>query len=142
MALRRRCDHHYCWEVIVILSMRKFKRAKTSLTEFSSDTVAPTLVFVFYELALHCNHQEKLFEEVKAVDVHDPAALRSLPHLNGIINESLRIHPPVPTGGYRQSPRGGMTIGGRYIPGNTTIVAPRYTLGKRESILLRYCVCF
>ena len=87
---------------------------------------------MFYELALDSDHQEKLCEELHSINVHDPVALRSLPHLNGVINESLRIHPPVPTGGYRQSPKGGMKIGGRYIPGNTTIVAPRYTLGKRK----------
>ena len=99
---------------------------------FVSDTVAPTLVFTFYELVLHPHHQQKLYEEIKDIDINDLSTLRSLPHLNGVINESLRIHPPVPTGGYRQSPKGGMRIGGQYIPGNTTIVAPRYTLGKRK----------
>lgn len=106
--------------------------ARTLLIPFASDTVAPTLVFTFYELALHPHHQQKLYEEIRSVDIHDLFALRSLPHLNGVINESLRIHPPVPTGGYRQSSKDGMRIGGKYIPGNTTIVAPRYTLGKRE----------
>ena len=98
----------------------------------SSDTVAPALVFIFYELVLHDCDQQKLFEELNSIDVYDPVALRGLPHLNGIINESLRIHPPVPTGGYRQSPKGGMIIADRYIPGNVTIVAPRYTIGKRK----------
>ena len=103
------------------------------LTALFSDTIAPTLVLVFYELALRPSHQEKLFEEVNSVDVHNPQALRSLAHLNGIINETLRMHPLVPTGGYRQSPPGGMKIGDTYIPGNITIVAPRYTLGRRKS---------
>lgn len=83
-------------------------------------------------MALHPHEQQKLYEEISTADIHDLLALRSLPHLNGVINESLRIHPPVPTGGYRQSPKGGMYIAGQYIPGDTTIVAPRYTLGKRE----------
>ena len=99
----------------------------------SSDTVAPSLVFTFYELALNCEQQEKLYRELSAIDVYDRKLLRSLPHLNGVINESLRIHPPVPTGGYRQSPLDGMKIGSQYIPGGVTIVAPRYTLGKRWS---------
>lgn len=105
---------------------------RNMLNLFVSDTVAPTLVFTFYELVLHPHHQQRLFEEIRFVDINDLSALRSLPHLNGVINESLRVHPPVPTGGYRQSPEGGMSIGGQYIPGNITIVAPRYTLGKRE----------
>ncbi|KAL8651746.1 MAG: hypothetical protein Q9210_003077 [Variospora velana] len=102
-----------------------------------SDTVAPTLVFIFYELALHPHQQQKLYEEISAVHVDDLLTFRALPYLNGVINESLRIHPPVPTGGYRQSPPGGMKIGGRYIPGNTTIVAPRYTLGRLEECFER-----
>ena len=98
----------------------------------SSDTVAPTLVFTFYELALHPKQQEKLRVELSNVDISDRKTLAGLPHLNGIINEALRIHPPVPTGGYRQSPVNGITISDQYIPGNVTIVAPRYTLGKRK----------
>ena len=71
-------------------------------------------------------------KKLDSTDVYDPVALRGLPHLKGIINESLRIHPPVPTGGYRQSPKGGMIIADKYIPGNVTIVSPRHTMGKRK----------
>ncbi|KAL8754101.1 MAG: hypothetical protein Q9184_005223 [Pyrenodesmia sp. 2 TL-2023] len=102
-----------------------------------SDTVAPTLVFIFYELALHPHLQQKLYEELSGAQADNLLALRTLPYLNGVINESLRIHPPVHTGGYRQSPPEGMKIGGRYIPGNTTIVAPRYTLGRLEECFER-----
>lgn len=130
MAIRRRCDNDHCRKVTSISSRSESNRRIAD--QLSSDTVAPTLVFVFYELALNSSHQEKLCEELNSIDVHDLVALRSLPHLNGVTNESLRIHPPVPTGGYRQSPKGGMKIGGKYIPGNITIVAPRYTLGKRK----------
>lgn len=97
-----------------------------------SDTVAPALVFMFYELALHPNQAEKLNVELQTTDISDRKALQALPHLNGFINECLRLHPPVPSGGYRETPPEGMTVAGHYIPGNTTIVAPRYSLGRRE----------
>ena len=102
----------------------------------SSDTVAPTMVYVFYELARLPEQQQRLRKEIESVNVYDRKVLRSLPHLNGVINECLRIHPPVPSGGYRQSPDDGMTIAGRYIPGGITIVAPRYSLGKRKLSVL------
>lgn len=130
MAMRRRCDNHHCRKVTSI-SSRSDSNIEIA-NQLSSDTVAPTLVFIFYELGLNSDHQEKLCEELISINVHDPVALRSLPHLNGVINESLRIHPPVPTGGYRQSPKGGMKVGDKHIPGNITIVAPRYTLGRRK----------
>ena len=130
MALWRRCDNHNCWKVSTVVWWRTRFEKFAHLS--SSDTVAPTLVFIFYELALHRREQQKLFEGLNSIDVYEPAALRALSHLNGVINERLRIHPPVPTGGYRQTPTEGMDIAGKYIPGNVTIVAPRYTLGKRK----------
>ncbi|KAI1377899.1 cytochrome P450 [Hypoxylon crocopeplum] len=98
-----------------------------------SDTIAPTLVFVFYELSRNPSHQDKLLSELKDVDIYDRARLQGCAHLTGIINETLRLHPPVPTGGYRQSPPTGMTINDTYIPGNVTIVAPRYSLARLDS---------
>ncbi|KAK2873645.1 hypothetical protein FQN49_002198 [Arthroderma sp. PD_2] len=98
-----------------------------------SDTVAPTMVFLFYELLRHPVQAEKLYQELQAVELMDAKALRDLPHLNAVIKETLRLHPAVPTGGYRDTPPEGMTIGGTYIPGNTTMVAPRYVLHRLES---------
>ncbi|OAK99157.1 cytochrome P450 [Phaeosphaeriaceae sp. SRC1lsM3a] len=98
-----------------------------------SDTIAPTLVFAFYELSRTPEQQEILFEELKDIDIYDPIALQRCAHLNALINETLRLHPPVPTGGYRQSPPDGMVINDTYIPGNVTIVAPRYSLARLET---------
>ncbi|KAI2615890.1 cytochrome P450 [Hypoxylon sp. NC1633] len=98
-----------------------------------SDTIAPTLVFAFYELARNPAHQKILLDELADVNIYDPLALQRCTHLTAVINETLRLHPPVPTGGYRQSPPAGMTIAGTYIPGNITIVSPRYSLARLES---------
>ncbi|KAF2682000.1 cytochrome P450 [Lentithecium fluviatile CBS 122367] len=98
-----------------------------------SDTIAPTLVFAFYELARSSKQQNVLFAELKDVDVFDHTALQRCEHLSALINETLRLHPPVPTGGYRQSPPNGMKINQTYVPGNVTIVVPRYSLARLES---------
>ncbi|KAJ5107106.1 hypothetical protein N7456_003781 [Penicillium angulare] len=96
-----------------------------------SDTVAPTLVFIFYQLALNPKKAEKLFEEVHDFDLEN-TNVKNYRYLKDVIMETLRLHPAVPTAGYRDTPPEGITIGGTFIPGNTTIVAPRYTLGRLE----------
>ena len=99
-----------------------------------SDTVASTMVYLFYRLALEPQHAVKIREEIHSINsIYDPQSLKTLDHLNGAINEILRLHPSVPTGGYRESPPQGVEIAGHFIPGNTTIVAPRYTMGRRTS---------
>lgn len=98
-----------------------------------SDTVAPTLVFLLYEFAKDPKQAEKLYTELRNIDTKNHEELKKCKHLNGAINEALRIHPPVPSGGYRETPPEGVTVAGTYIPGGTTIVAPRYTIGRLES---------
>lgn len=106
--------------------------------DLNSDTVASTLINLFYRLAIHPNHTTKIREEVSTVDwMSDSQRLRDLDHMNGTINEVLRLHPSVPTGGYRETPPEGLKIAGTWIPGNTTIVAPRYTMGRRKLLRIR-----
>ena len=103
----------------------------------NSDTVASTMIYLFYRLALAPQHAEKIRTELYTLpSIYDAKALKTLDHLNGAINETLRLHPSVPTGGYRESPPEGIVIAGRFVPGNTTIVSPRYTMGRRTSCRL------
>lgn len=90
------------------------------------------MIYLFYRLALDPQQAQKLRTELESLhSIYDPKALKSLDHLNGAINETLRLHPSVPTGGYRESPAQGIEIAGTFIPGHTTIVTPRYTMGRR-----------
>ncbi|KAI0394542.1 cytochrome P450 [Xylariaceae sp. FL0594] len=104
-----------------------------------SGTVSVALVFAFYELALHTEQQAKLFEELREVDIYDRVQLRNCAHLNAVIHETLRLHPPIPTGGYRVTPPEGATINlasdgkSHYIPGGVTVVAPRYSIQRLET---------
>ncbi|KAK5991667.1 Cytochrome P450 monooxygenase notG [Cladobotryum mycophilum] len=97
-----------------------------------SDTVASAMVFLFYELALNPSMANKIYEELSAISIQDFRALERLPYYNAFIKETTRLHPVVLTGGYRDLPPEGVTIAGRYIPGNTTVAAPRYTIFRSE----------
>lgn len=62
----------------------------------------------------------------------DISSLETCEHLNGFINETFRLQPPVPSGVLRNTPPEGLMIGDQYIPGDTTVLVPPYTLGRRK----------
>jgi len=75
---------------------------------FCSDTTASTLTHIFYHLAQDPQHVDRLrleiFPQIDASDGIVPVKLQDLNYLNGIINETLRLHPPVPTSIPRLTP--------------------------------------
>ncbi|KAL8964359.1 MAG: hypothetical protein Q9183_004505 [Haloplaca sp. 2 TL-2023] len=93
-----------------------------------------TLVFAFYHLARNPLFLSTLQEELDTLDPNpEMQHLQELPYLNGVINETMRLHPAVPTGGLRQTPPEGAVIAGRFVPGDTVICAPRYSLSRLET---------
>ncbi|KAL4865830.1 hypothetical protein BDV12DRAFT_210914 [Aspergillus spectabilis] len=102
-----------------------------------SDTTATTLTNSTFELLRHPEHITKLrteFDELIDKDMGEitPDDLAKLPHLNAVINETLRLHPPVPSGVQRKTPPEGIEFGETYIPGNTIMQIPFYTLFRDE----------
>ena len=103
-----------------------------------SDTTATTLAFAFFEMCKEPSQMQKIRDELKQAtgkedfDVH---ALSNLLHLNGVINETLRLHPAVPGGVYRNTGPEGITIGDTYIPGEVTVLTPTYTIQRCKSPL-------
>jgi hypothetical protein len=102
-----------------------------------SDTTAATLAFLFYHLAQEPEHVEKIREELRPLtqgDWHDKD-IHNAAHLNGAINEALRLHPPVPSGVQRTTPKEGMHIGETFIPGGTNYWMPQYVMGRGKQLL-------
>ena len=60
----------------------------------------------------------------------DPGSLRKCKMLDAVINESLRLHPPIPSTILRQSPAEGIWIGDQFIPGDTTMHISIYSLHR------------
>jgi cytochrome P450 len=102
----------------------------------NSDTTASTLTYIFHHLAKDTTQQDKLRRELMPLREQDGdflfKPLQTAGHLNGVINEALRLHPAVPSGVLRLTPPEGIKIGSTFIPGNTTVVTPSYTIGRRE----------
>jgi cytochrome P450 len=99
-----------------------------------SDTTNTTLAFACYHLAKDPSHVEKLRAELEKAEYEmtptNLSILQNLDHLNGVINESLRLHPPLPGGVPRLSPPEGLFIGGHFIPGNINILTPSWVIQR------------
>jgi cytochrome P450 family 628 len=105
-----------------------------------SDTTAATLTYAMYHLAKAPQLVTKLREELKSLNYlpgsdNEVRDIQDAKYLNGIINEALRLHPPVPSGLLRLTPPEGINIEGTFIPGGVTISSPLYSMGRRKSFI-------
>lgn len=104
----------------------------------SCEPTAVALIAVLCELGKHPEHADKIYEELKELDVIDLKSLVNLPHLNAIIKEALCLHPALLIGGNQKTTANGLTIGGQFIPLHTIIIAPQYTIRRRTFFLLLF----
>jgi tryprostatin B 6-hydroxylase len=100
-----------------------------------SDTTATSLTAIVYELARHPEEVSKLRSELDPLPVesngeylHDNIA--KLPHLNGFINETFRLHPPIPAAIPRKTPPEGIVVRDVRIPGGMNVYTPQWSLGR------------
>ncbi|KAL9616946.1 MAG: hypothetical protein Q9160_008216 [Pyrenula sp. 1 TL-2023] len=63
--------------------------------------------------------------------------IADLNHLNGVINEALRLYPPVPSALQRLTPPEGLEIDGTFVPGNVTIYCPQWVLGRNPNCYVK-----
>lgn len=86
---------------------------------------------LFYYLILHQDKYKKLQAEVlQHPEAPDNTWLGSLPYLNAVIQEALRLMPPVPQGLQRVVPPGGLQIAGKWIPGKTLVSVSPWTVQR------------
>ncbi|KAK1585488.1 cytochrome P450 [Colletotrichum navitas] len=106
-----------------------------------SDTVAATLAFVLFHIARHPEHTQKLRDELARLrdDCRDDDGiiahkrLVNAEHLNAVINETLRLHPPASTI-LRVTPPEGIVVAGTFVPGDMTVFSSQYVIGRSEAV--------
>ena len=103
-----------------------------------TDTTGNTLTYLFFELARNQMWQERLRTKLEPIDFHNSVptyhSIQSLPVLDSVIWETLRMHPPVPSSLPRVSPGGGAEVSGIYMPSNTIVSSQAYTTQRLSSI--------
>ncbi|KAI1120325.1 cytochrome P450 monooxygenase-like protein [Nemania abortiva] len=99
-----------------------------------SDTTRAVLIAIWWFLAKYPEHAKKVRDETAGIDVNDATALAALPHLNGVINEGLRLVPPVMTGGSRITGPNGMLVDDVLIPPGVKVTCPKYVVHRMESL--------
>lgn len=98
-----------------------------------SEPVPVVLVGLFSELARKPEYIEAIHQELADADITENKALAKLPLLNAAIQEALRLYPVLPTGGSRKTGKNGLMIAGVFIPPNTTVIGPRFTIQRSRS---------
>lgn len=100
-----------------------------------SDSVAATLTHALFELAWHPETARELQEALDALPSLAHDNLMTVPLLDAVIYETMRLHPPVPSGTQRMTPPEGLVIGDVHIPGNTIVQVPSYTVFRGASCI-------
>ncbi|KAJ6554669.1 cytochrome P450 [Mycena capillaripes] len=104
----------------------------------ASDTTASALSSLVWFLLSSPEYYRRVQQELDSVitdgdDLFDVNRHQELQFLSACINETLRLHPPLPSnGGSRQVHLNqcGRTIAGRFIPAGTSVYTPPYSLHR------------
>lgn len=90
-----------------------------------SETTATTLSAVTYLLATNPNALTAVTAEVRGAfateEEIDLLSVQKLTYMLAVLNECLRIYPPVPTAIPRKAQPGGDTICGQYVPEDVSL---------------------
>ena len=101
-----------------------------SLIIAGSETSATALGGITYYLCKSPSALQKLKLEIRTTFQNDSgitfSSTASLPYLNAVIEEGLRLYPPTPHAALRTTPPGGSMIDGHLIPEGTVVCTVHY----------------
>lgn len=103
------------------------------------DTTACTLTWMFYILATHPTVQEALCKEIDdkfprgcSAPTLKQVSASEMPYLNGVLYETLRLHPPVPIDA-KYTARDDVLPDGSHVPGGINLLFLPYAMGRDAS---------
>lgn len=101
----------------------------------ASETTASALTAIARELVQHRGVLYRLTQEIREAFEHESdltvASTTDLAYLNAVINEGMRLDPPVVIGVPRVAPPGGDTVCGQYVPGGTYVTYNQYSANRQ-----------
>ncbi|KAF3761067.1 cytochrome P450 [Cryphonectria parasitica EP155] len=100
-----------------------------------ADTTALTLTYLLWSVLKRPDLRAALEEEVAGLSgglTHEELVDARL--LNSIIDETLRLYTPAPSGLQRDVPAGGQTLCGMYIPAGVVVSTQAYTLHRDPKV--------
>lgn len=105
-----------------------------------TDAIAYALSALMFFLSKHEDKQELLREEINHVPPNSPEFTfdylkDGASYLNACINETLRLCPVIPGGIQHLTPPEGITIAGRFIPGNMIVSTPILSMHRGKPTL-------
>ncbi|KAF4611795.1 hypothetical protein D9613_003715 [Agrocybe pediades] len=139
-SLQRKDLCYYLLEDSKIPVLSKLTSSALLAIVAGSDTTAAVLSNIFYYLIRDPRYFKCLQEEIDsffpkhdAIEMIDVNALTDLPFLNAVINETLRLQPPVPTS-LQRAPAfgsGGKALSSdMYIPEGTAVLVSPYIMQR------------
>ncbi|KAJ7575281.1 cytochrome P450 [Mycena floridula] len=115
----------------------------TSMMLAGRDTTTSALTFILYMLAEHSDVLETLrreiFDVLGPVEIPSLQKIKSMPFLKAVIQETLRLYPPIPMG-MRTSRQATVLPGsskdepGTFIPANTRVAYSFFALHRRSDL--------
>ncbi|XP_062591942.1 probable cytochrome P450 CYP44 [Saccostrea cucullata] len=104
----------------------------TNLFGGGIDSTSNSLVFLWHELAVHSDKQEKIYEEIMATIGHEDLnkeTLTKLPYLKACLRESMRKNFPINVGSIRILDND-CCVAGYHIPKKTPILLASHNISK------------
>ncbi|KAI1106419.1 putative cytochrome P450 [Jackrogersella minutella] len=96
-----------------------------------SDTTTNTLTYLLWAVSRQPEVRDKLVAELRTLpDGFGDQDLKTLPYLDQVIHETLRLYAAAPAGLPRIVPPEGATLCGYFIPGGYTVSAQAYSLHR------------
>ena len=98
-----------------------------TLVVAGSETTATLLSVTVYQLCKHPEIMDRLVKEVRSTFKHESdvhlGTIENLPYMDAIMEEGLRLYPPVPMQPSRVAAGGGMVCG-RFVPDGVSLSPP------------------
>jgi aspirochlorine biosynthesis cytochrome P450 monooxygenase len=107
------------------MTVREIQAGASIFLIAGSETTATLLAGAFYLLLTNPKYFDQLTDEIRTTFKHESditmQSTASIPFLQAVLQESLRLYPPAPNTFPRETPEPGEIVCGRFVPAKTAV---------------------